>query len=144
MDLNWNSGTLRMDPDLQTRIQNTFNRLIKNIVYCTVPYHTVRDESDNFFYSVHPTKSNKIPTVWISLRNNLCWLQAYRVPNPSHLPLRAAKTGKNHCWTRKLPHHPTGIGERFRQTISNLGHAALLRWCELPESPYKRKYCTKN
>jgi hypothetical protein len=27
---------------------------------------------------------------------------------------------------------PTGIGERFSQSISNLGHAALLRRCELP------------
>ena len=27
---------------------------------------------------------------------------------------------------------PLGIGERFSQTISNLGHAALLRRCELP------------
>jgi hypothetical protein len=27
---------------------------------------------------------------------------------------------------------PTGIGERYSQTISNLGHAALLRRCELP------------
>ncbi len=27
---------------------------------------------------------------------------------------------------------PTGIGEIFSQTISNLGHAALLRRCELP------------
>ncbi len=28
---------------------------------------------------------------------------------------------------------PTEIGERFSQTISNLVHAALLRWCELPQ-----------
>jgi hypothetical protein len=44
-----------------------------------------------------------------------------------------AKTGKNHLneeiTTSLLP---TGIGERFSQTISNLGHAALLRRCELP------------
>jgi hypothetical protein len=34
-------------------------------------------------------------------------------------------------WTRKLcPSSPPGIGERFSQTISNLGHAA--RRCELP------------
>ncbi len=30
------------------------------------------------------------------------------------------------------PLHPTGIGERYSQTISNLGHAALLRQDELP------------
>jgi hypothetical protein len=27
---------------------------------------------------------------------------------------------------------PTGIGERLSLTISNLGHAALLRRCEFP------------
>ncbi len=35
-------------------------------------------------------------------------------------------------WTRKLPPPPPGMGERFSQTISNLGHAALVRRCELP------------
>jgi hypothetical protein len=36
------------------------------------------------------------------------------------------------------PPLPTGIGERFSQTISNLyvEHAALLRRCELPEVLY--------
>ncbi len=29
-------------------------------------------------------------------------------------------------------HIATAGGKRFCQTISNLGHAALLRWCELP------------
>jgi hypothetical protein len=47
---------------------------------------------------------------------------------PPHLPpIRVAKTSKN-----QLNRLPTGIGERFIQTISNLGHAALLRRCELP------------
>jgi hypothetical protein len=31
-----------------------------------------------------------------------------------------------------IPLLPTGIGERYSQTISNLGHAALLRRCETP------------
>jgi hypothetical protein len=43
-----------------------------------------------------------------------------------------AKTGKNHLNEEITPLLPTGIGERFSQTISNLGNAALLRRCELP------------
>jgi hypothetical protein len=31
-----------------------------------------------------------------------------------------------------IPLLPTEIGEQYSQTISNLGHAALLHWCELP------------
>jgi hypothetical protein len=34
---------------------------------------------------------------------------------------------------------PTGISERYNQTISNLGHAALLSRCEFP---YKQKFWT--
>ncbi len=34
-------------------------------------------------------------------------------------------------WTRKFLLLPTRIGERFSQTVSNLGHAAHLRRCEL-------------
>ncbi len=46
--------------------------------------------------------------------------------------LRVVKTGKNHL-NEEITHVlPTGIGGRFSQTISNLGHAALLRRCELP------------
>jgi hypothetical protein len=48
------------------------------------------------------------------------------------LPLRVAKTGKNQLNKEITPLLPTGIGRRFSQTISNLGHAALLRLCELP------------
>jgi hypothetical protein len=39
---------------------------------------------------------------------------------------------KNHLNEEITPLLPTGIGERFSQTISNLGHAALLRRCEIP------------
>jgi hypothetical protein len=51
-------------------------------------------------------------------------------------PLRVAKTGKNHLNEEITSLLHTGIGERFIQTISHLGNAALLRRCELP---YKRK-----
>ena len=51
---------------------------------------------------------------------------------PSPPLLRVAKIGKNHL-NEEITHFlPTGIGERFSQTISNLGHAALLLRCELP------------
>jgi hypothetical protein len=48
-------------------------------------------------------------------------------------PLRVAKTGKNQLNVEiGTPLLPTWIGDRFSQTISNFGHAALLRQCELP------------
>jgi hypothetical protein len=56
---------------------------------------------------------------------------AHRAPTHPPLPLRVAK--KNPLNEEINPLLPTGIGERFSQTIvSNLGHAALLRQCELP------------
>jgi hypothetical protein len=57
---------------------------------------------------------------------------SHRALTPSPSPLRVAKTGKNHLNEESTPLLPTGIGERFSQTIENLGHAALLRRCELP------------
>jgi hypothetical protein len=58
-------------------------------------------------------------------------LAMHRVPTPSPRSLRVAKTGKNHLNEEITPLLPTGIGERFSQTISNLGHEALLRRCGL-------------
>ncbi len=41
------------------------------------------------------------------------------------------KAGRNNLSEEKIiPLLPTGIGERFSQAISNLGHAALLRRCK--------------
>jgi hypothetical protein len=45
----------------------------------------------------------------------------------SRRPKNLRKTGKNHLNEEITPLLLTGIGERFSQTISNLGHAALLR-----------------
>jgi hypothetical protein len=42
------------------------------------------------------------------------------------------KAGRNHLNEEITPFLPTGIDELFSQTISNLGHAALLRRSELP------------
>ncbi len=55
----------------------------------------------------------------------------YRVPNPTPSSTRE-KAGRNHLNEEITPLLPTGIGERFSQTITNLGHAALLLRCELP------------
>ncbi len=46
--------------------------------------------------------------------------------------IRVATAGKNHMNEEITYLLPTGIGERCSQTISYLGHAALLRRCELP------------
>jgi hypothetical protein len=55
------------------------------------------------------------------------WLN-HRVPSPPPPPLRVAKAGRNHLNEEFTPSSPLG----YSQTITNLGHAALLRWCELP------------
>ncbi len=60
-------------------------------------------------------------------------IQGYRSHADSLLPSsRVTKTGKNQLKEEITPLLPTGIGERLSPTISNLGHAALLRRCELP------------
>jgi hypothetical protein len=50
--------------------------------------------------------------------------------DPLHLPLRVAKAGRNHLNEEITPLLPTGIGERYSQTISNVGQAALLYRCD--------------
>jgi hypothetical protein len=47
--------------------------------------------------------------------------------DPLPLPLRERKAGKNHLTEEITPLFPTGLGEGYSQTISNLGHAAPLR-----------------
>ncbi len=56
----------------------------------------------------------------------------HRVRTPSPFPLLVAKAGRNLLNEEITPLLPTGIGEQYSQTISNLGQAALLRRCELP------------
>ncbi len=57
-----------------------------------------------------------------------------RVPTPPPFPLHVAKAGRNHLNEELSSLLPTGTGERYSQTISNLGHETLLRRCELPIS----------
>jgi hypothetical protein len=52
--------------------------------------------------------------------------------DPPPLRLRVAKVGRKHFNEETTPLLPTGIGERYSQIMSNLGHAALLRRSELP------------
>ncbi len=47
-------------------------------------------------------------------------------------PLHVAKAGRNHLNEKITTLLPTGTGERYSQTMSNLGYAALLCRCELP------------
>jgi hypothetical protein len=58
----------------------------------------------------------------------------HRVPTPIPPSSTLGKAGRNHLNEEITPLLPTGIGERYSQTISNLGHAALLRRCELPHN----------
>ncbi len=80
---------------------------------------------------VHFPRKNAIKCLFPGTTNTE---RHYMVPNPPPpLPLRVAKAGTNHLNEESTPLLPTGIGERYSQTISNLGHAALLRRCELPQ-----------
>ncbi len=47
--------------------------------------------------------------------------------DPLHPSSTVAKAGRNHLNEEITPLLATGIGERYSQTILNLGHAALLR-----------------
>jgi hypothetical protein len=58
-------------------------------------------------------------------------------PPPPPPPLRVAKAGRNHLNEEIAPLLPAWIGERYSQSISNLGHVTLLR--RDVNSPYKRK-----
>jgi hypothetical protein len=65
---------------------------------------------------------------------NIDWSMSgstHRVLPPSPLQ-SAAKAGRNHFERVKYPLLPTGIGERYSQTISYLWQTAVLRRCELP------------
>ncbi len=81
-------------------------------------------------------------TIWIFIwqtKHSLCG-PTIGCRTPSPLPLREKRQEKI-IWTRKLsPLLPTGIGERYSQTISNLGHEALAD----VNSPYKRKCWTNS
>ncbi len=68
------------------------------------------------------------------LPGQLC--SSHSVPTPPPLPLRLAKAGGKSFEPGNTPLLPTGIGERYGQTISNLGHVVIAPMCDLP---YKQK-----
>jgi hypothetical protein len=70
---------------------------------------------------------------WKIFRIQYCmvWWKPQGV-DPPPLPLHVATAGKNHLNKEITPLLPTGIAERCCQTITNFGHAKLLRRCELP------------
>jgi hypothetical protein len=65
--------------------------------------------------------------------NKVMWRQ-HRVSTPPPPPSFSTRgqAGRNHLNAENTPLLPIGIGEQYSQTISNLGHAAVLRRCELP------------
>ncbi len=60
------------------------------------------------------------------------WIRTQGADPPPPIPLRVAKAGRNNLNEEITPLLHTEIVERYSQTISNFGHAALLRRCELP------------
>jgi hypothetical protein len=70
-----------------------------------------------------------LSSCWRSFR---CSKQSKKGADPPTLPERVANGGRNHLNEEITPLLPTGMGERYGQTISNLGHAAPLRRCEIP------------
>ncbi len=63
---------------------------------------------------------------WKILKDSV-QIEAFKiqVPPPPPLSQGVAKAGRNHLNEEFKPLLPTGIGERYSQTISNFGHA----WC---------------
>jgi hypothetical protein len=66
------------------------------------------------------------------MRHYLTACPGHRVPTPNPPSSLRGKKGINHLNEEITPLLPTGIGERFSQTISNLGRTALFCRCELP------------
>ncbi len=81
-------------------------------------------------YTVYPHCHESIIIFCFFLR----WYFMHSVLTPPPL-LSVAMAGRNHLNEWNTPLFPTGIGERYSQTISNLCQAALSRRC-VP--PYKQ------
>jgi hypothetical protein len=88
-------------------------------------------------YTCASLSSNRF-LLGVTKRCRLSWLtksalvyepQGADPPPPSST---RGKAGRNNLNEEITPLHPHWKGERFSQTISNLGHAALLRRRELP------------
>ncbi len=69
-------------------------------------------------------------TLWGPEFKQLRW-KNHSVTTPTPFSTRS-DAGKNHLNEEITPLLPTEIDEQYCQTISNFGHAALLRQCEFP------------
>ncbi len=67
-----------------------------------------------------------------SNRQTHLWIRTTGCPPPSPLPLHVAKTGRTHLNKEITSLLPTGIGERYCQTISNLNLDMQRSFAELP------------
>jgi hypothetical protein len=102
-------------------------------------YHQAREQRDSFWEWNYAQEERREGREGRSLERRFVYVSpSFYNPvkgtgcRPSPLPLRVTKSGRNTLNEKISPHLPTGIAERYIQTISNLGHAALLRRCELP------------
>ncbi len=93
-----------------------------------------------FFYGIrfhltsssHPSSNPYTPHLILTpfpISLLTCIIANHRVPTPASPLCVITKAGRNHLNKEITPLLSTGIGERYSQTISNLGHAALLRRC---------------
>ncbi len=86
---------------------------------------------DEAFLDIESYFSDLLTSKWqTGERSSLLYITGCRHPVPP--PLRVAKAGGNHLNEEVNPLLPTRIGKRYSQTITNLGHAALLHRYELP------------
>jgi hypothetical protein len=92
--------------------------------------------------SASGTNQQKVATCWTVTECLWIGIAPQCADPPPLFPLHVAMAGKNHLTEEITPLLPTGMGERFSQTISSLGHAALLRRLWTP--PIKRKCWTNS
>jgi hypothetical protein len=110
---------------------------VKKCLTCHVPLEKRQPET-GVGVGVAPTRQEKERLKSLELKVQVRgWgcvtVRIHRVPTLPHLlSLLVGAAGKNNLNAEITPLLPTGIGDRYCQTISNLGHAALLRRCELP------------
>jgi hypothetical protein len=111
--------------------QYQFLEIVYKILNCKIKINL---NNNNKMHDTLRNENNtkQKPTAWFLpylTVVSLCCPQGADPPPPTSYT--RGKAGRNHLNEEITPLLPTGIGERFSQNISNLGHAALLRRCEL-------------
>ncbi len=90
-------------PNGALRVQGTYDAYLCNLIFVSQQRRTERESLKLLLSKYEPQGADPPP------------------------PLHPATAGKNHLNEEITPLLPTGIGERYCQTILNSGHAALLR-----------------